>query len=102
MFNTSFAPVNADLSDFKLNEISGTKMIEMKGAPQTFNWLGNHTIKINATNGKINTDPTARGNLGLFRSIISSEMKIKIVNPCLHTVVNADKGLVLESVRVPI
>ena len=29
-------------------------------------------------------------------------MKIEIVNPCIHTVVNADKGLVLESVRVPI
>ena len=28
MFNDSFAPVNADLSDYKLNEISET-MIEM-------------------------------------------------------------------------
>ena len=101
MLDTSLAPVNADLSSYSLNEISATR-IEMIGALQTFSWLGLHTIKIKSTNGKRNTDSTARGKEGLFRSLLSEEMQIKIVNPCLNTVVNADKGLVLDYIRVPI
>jgi len=95
MLDVSLAPVNADLSSYNLNEISETR-VEMKGALQTFSWLGLHTIKIKSTNGKKNTDSNARGKEGLFRSLLSREMQIKIVNPCLNTVVNEDKGLVLD------
>jgi len=43
MFDTSLAPINADLSSYTLNELSPTK-IEIKGVLQTLNWVGLHTI----------------------------------------------------------
>lgn len=74
----------------------------MTGAVQDFTWLGTHQIAIKSTNGKLDTSPTARGNSGLFSSVISDVLTITIVNPCLRSIVNADGGLAVENLFVPI
>ena len=74
----------------------------MTGAVQDFTWLGTHQFAIKSTNGKLDTSPTARGNSGLFSSVISDVLTITIVNPCLRSIVNADGGLAVENLFVPI
>jgi len=99
-FNETYAPFNADLSDFTLEEVDPTR-VEMKGAVQDFSWLGTHTMLIKSTNGVLNTAETARGDQGLFRWVLSDPIEITIVNPCLRSVVNDDEGLVVDDLAVP-
>jgi len=100
VFDSGLAPINADLSPYTLNELSGTE-IDMTGTLDTFAWLGTHKFIIKATNGKFDSNPTARGDQGLFKSVQSAQFTLTIINPCLTTVVNGDKVLEIEEIAVP-
>jgi len=56
---------------------------------------------IRSTNGKADGSDTARGTGGLFKSVDSDPIQIKIVNPCLRSVVNEDLGLKIPDLVVP-
>lgn len=100
VFDATLAPINADLSPYTLTETSGTRM-EITGTLNVFDWLGVHKIIIKATNGKLDTSATARGNQGFFNSVFSPELSLEIVNPCLRSVVNGDGGLEISEISVP-
>ena len=72
----------------------------MVGAVQDFSWLGTHSIVIKSTNGKVDLSPEARGDKGLFISVVSEIIEIEIVNPCLTSIVNEDQNVVLEDMMV--
>lgn len=44
----------------------------------------------------------ARGENGLFKSVFSQKIELKINNPCMKSVVNGDGSFVIESMKVPI
>lgn len=99
-FDPTLAPVNADLSPYTLDEVSPTQMA-MNGVVSDFSWLGTHRVIIKATLGTKDLSATARGVEGLFLSVLSTELEIQIINPCLTTVVNGDSGLEIDDLVVP-
>lgn len=55
-----------------------------------------------STNGMPDADPGARGEGGMFATVLSAPLEIIIEDPCKRSVVNYDGGLVVEELRVPL
>ena len=73
----------------------------MKGAAPDLTWLGLHVIQIKSTNGIRDSSEFARGQGGLFKSVLSDPLEIAVIDPCLHSIVNFDEGLIIDELLVP-
>ena len=99
----TLAPVNADLSPFNfIQNDQNIGQMTMVGTAPDRSWLGTHVMQIKSTNGLKSSDPNARGNSGQFNSILSQPIVITIVDPCKNSVVNADGGLQVNNLSVPL
>ena len=78
------------LNTFSIEAQSAQNKHKVSGTPTAKNWIGTHVIAVVGTNGVIDNSPYARGNKGLFASVMSNDFTIEVTDPCLLTFLNPD------------
>jgi hypothetical protein len=101
MYSSGRLSNNFNLGFYQLAS-SGPSEHEITGKVSSAQWLGIHQFVIKGTNGVYDSSPNARGDKGLFNSVISSPFTIEITNPCLNAVLNPNGALQIpEAIKVP-
>ena len=94
--------MGADLSFYDRVPIQGSNLIAFEGVMDDFNWLGTHYFRIRSTLGTPDPSPIARGNAGLYKTIVSEMVPVTIINPCRNSTVNMDEEFFIKNLFVPI
>ena len=90
--------VNPDLSTiYTLTDGQPGDKTLIQGVVNTNEWLGSYSLLIKGTNGQFDPSPFAFGNEGLFNTVNSSPILIKIDNPCVNSIVNFDNGFTIAN-----
>ena len=66
--------------------------VVLSGTPVLWSWLGDHTYRIKCSNGNIANAPAGDGT-GIYNSVYSNNFLVRIIDPCLVSVVNFDNGV---------
>ena len=91
------------LTIYTLTETAGSgSTIKMVGTPTDFAFIGTHTYRIKCINGGSFNILSNMGDpiTGFFKSVYSDEFKVKIEDPCVHSIVNFDGALKLPDIEV--
>jgi len=87
------------LETFKIEtESSETPhLLRVTGRPMSTEWIGQHKFVIKGQNGVLDNSTGARGYKGLFDFVLSGELLVEIVDPCLNTKLNSDNSFGVPS-----
>ena len=85
------------LSAYKISPVSANNH-QITGTVSSNQWIGVHQLALKGTNGMYDPSGGARGNNGLFNSVLSEPLTLEITNPCLGTVLNPYSRFALPTV----
>ena len=84
--------LDTDLPSYAIEPI-GVDRHQVRGTATHKKWLGTHRFVLRGTNGSFDSSPQARGVDGLFKSVVSDQIEVKIVDPCIETLLNPNGAL---------
>ena len=87
---------NASLNSYSITEVSNG-IWQVSGRMSKKVYTGSHKFILSGINGQFDSSPQARGDKGLFNSVLSQPIEIKIVDPCPTAQLNPNRALSIPS-----
>lgn len=92
------APGIDPMSIYTMTESGGSGgPLVLAGTPFERTWLGTHVYRLKCLNGHISNAPAGDG-FGIYNSVYSNNFYVRIIDPCLTSIVNHDNGISVSDI----